>query len=135
MKNIIIFGILLLALTSCMEDRENYVRYTGWINIDSLSVPEGAVLGETIDIFVKGGAPNGCWSGLGLNFKKENDSTYYINGTGVYERRDGICTDVYQIVDSVFYLKTTRAGTIKFIAQSANDKQIIDSVFVVQPGK
>lgn len=117
-------------LTSCLDEGSNYLKYTGWINIDSLQVQDSAIVGESVSVMVKGGAPNGCWSALELYMNKENDSVYLINGSGIFESDNGVCTDVYQIVDSTFTFKPSREGVYKFYGQSPGKSPKIDSLVV-----
>lgn len=128
--------VLLLLLTpllfaSCLKEGSNYIKYSGWINIDSLSLPDTVIQNQNINIYALGGAPNGCWSQLELQLQKQGDSIVIITGTGTYESTDGICTEIYPIVDSVFTYKAVDTGLIKFYGLSRDNTKIIDSLVVI----
>lgn len=118
-------------MSSCLKEGSNHIKYSGYINLNTLTVPDSATVGEDVEIKVKGGAPNGCWSDLELTMQKENDTLYNIAGVGVYESWDGLCTDIYPLVDSTFTFKPSKAGTYKFVAYSANNTRLIDTLHVV----
>jgi hypothetical protein len=120
-----------LLFASCLKEGTNYIKYSGWINIDSISLPDTAIQGENIDLYAMGGAPNGCWSGLELQLQKQGDSIVIITGTGTYESTDNICTEIYPIVDSVFTYKAVDTGVIKFIGLSRDNSRKLDSLVVV----
>lgn len=124
-----------LLFASCLKEGSNYIKYSGWINIDSISLPDTAVQGENIDIYALGGAPNGCWSGLELQLQKQGDSIVLIAGTGTYESTDGICTENYPLVDSVFTYKAVDTGVIKFFGLSRDNTRIVDSLIVLPSKK
>lgn len=131
MKKMILFLVLPLLMTSCLDKGSNYTRFTGNINIDKMTLPDSASIGDTIQIAVKGGAPNGCWSELELTMNELNDSLIAFSGIGLFESTDGICTEIYQTVDSSFDFIPKKAGKWQFYAYSANNKSIIDSLVVV----
>lgn len=122
--------VLPLLLTSCLEEGSNYTKFTGYINIDKMTLPDSASVGDTIQIAVKGGAPNGCWSNLELTMTKLNDSLVSFTGIGLFESTDGICTEIYQTIDSSFDFIPKTPGKWQFYAHSANNKYIVDSLFV-----
>lgn len=131
MKKLFFIILIPVLFTSCLDEGSNYLKYTGWINVDSVQIQDSAVVGESVPIIVNGGAPNGCWSALELFLNKESDSVYLINGSGIFESDDGVCTDVYQIVDSTFIFKPSKQGVYKFYGQSPGKTPIIDSLIVV----
>ncbi|HLN53089.1 MAG TPA: hypothetical protein VK212_05230 [Lentimicrobium sp.] len=130
-KLALLSATMLLITTSCLKEGTNYVKYTGNINIDTLLVQDTARLGDTVDISVRGGAPNGCWSNLELMLTKENDSLVFLTGIGLFESRDGICADIYQNIDSVFSYKPADTGKIVFIGWSPGDRIVKDSLYVL----
>ncbi len=131
MRNLIILILLPLFLSSCLEKSTNYARFTGNINIDKMTLPDTVGVGDTIQVQVKGGAPNGCWSDLELVMSQKNDSLIVVSGIGLYESTDGICTQVYQTIDSSFSFRPTKPGVYQFYAYSANLRDILDSLVVV----
>lgn len=131
MKKLVFIFAFPLLLTSCLKEGSNYVSYTGYINIDQMSVTDTARVGDVVQVFARGGAPNGCWSDLELIMSKQNDSLVYITGIGHFESNDGICTDIYQILDSTFNYKAMKPGIIKFVGQSPNDSLLIESLIVL----
>lgn len=131
MKKIALFLFLPLLLNSCLDTGGNYMKYDGWIYTDQVSIPDTAQLGDSISLYVKGGAPNGCWYNLMLNLTKQSDTLYYIAGTGTYESTDGLCTEIYQVVDTNFIFKPLSAGKYMFIAQSPGRPDIKDSLIVI----
>lgn len=131
MKKLVFIFALPLLLTSCLKEGSNYISYTGYINIDQITVPDTARVGDVVQISARGGAPNGCWSDLELIMTKQNDSVVNITGIGHFESTDGICPDIYQILDSTFSYKAAKPGTIKFVGQSPGDRLIIDSLIVL----
>lgn len=128
----LLYILLPLLLSSCLEEGSSHVKYTGWINVDEYTLPDTAVINEYITIPVKGGAPNGCWSNLELQLTKESDSVVFITGTGIYESSTGICNEVYQLIDTVFEYKPAKEGVIRFTFFSPNQAEEIDSVIIVQ---
>ncbi|HLO90654.1 MAG: hypothetical protein ACM3ME_08230 [Chloroflexota bacterium] len=131
MKKLLFLLTATLVFSSCLKEGSNYIKYSGWIKIDSIALPDTARVGQTIDIYALGGAPNGCWSGLELQMQKQGDSLVYIAGTGTYESSDGICTEVYPTIDSVFTFKPADTGIIKFVGLSADNSKIVDSLVVL----
>ncbi len=131
MKKLVFIFAFPLLFTSCLKEGSNYVSYTGYINIDQMLVPDTARVGDVVQVFARGGAPNGCWSDLELIMTKQNDSLVYITGIGHFESTDGICTDIYQILDSTFSYKAMKPGTIKFVGQSPNDSLRVESLIVL----
>jgi hypothetical protein len=131
MKKVIFILVFPLLITSCLKEGSNYISYTGYINIDMVTVPDTARVGDLVEVFARGGAPNGCWSDLELFMSEQNDSVIIITGIGHYESTDGICTDIYQILDSTFTYKAEVPGKIKFVGQSPNNNIVIDSLIVI----
>lgn len=131
MKKVILLLLLPLFMSSCLEKGTNYTRFTGNINIDKMTLPDTARVGDTIQVLVKGGAPNGCWSDLELMMVQQNDSLVLVSGIGLFESTDGICTQVYQTIDSSFDFRPTTPGIYQFYAYSGNLRSIIDSLVVV----
>lgn len=131
MKKLFVLFLLPFIFSSCLEEGTNHVKYTGWIIIDEFSLPDTALVGQYINIPVKGGAPNGCWSDLELQLTKESDSTVYITGTGTFESTNGICNDIYQNTDTVFEFKPVKTGVLKFTAFSAGGSEEVDSLIVI----
>jgi len=131
MKKMIFLLIMSLIMSSCLDEGSNYTKFTGYINIDKMTIPDTTSVGDTIQVLVKGGAPNGCWSNLELILTEQNDSLVYITGIGLYESTDGICTEIYQTIDSSFDFHPTKSGVYQFYAQSGNYKHILDSLVVL----
>ncbi|MFA6949391.1 MAG: hypothetical protein WCQ70_01785 [Lentimicrobiaceae bacterium] len=131
MKKIALFLFLLLLLNSCLDTGGNYMKYDGWIYTDQISIPDTAIVGDSISLYVKGGAPNSCWYNLVLNLTKQSDTLYYIAGTGTYESTDGLCAEIYQVVDTNFIFKPLNAGKYMFIAKSPGQPDIKDSLIAI----
>lgn len=131
MKKIILLVLLPVLVSSCLKEGSNHIKYSGYININTLIVPDTGFVGEDVEIKVTGGAPNGCWSDLELTMQKENDTLYNIVGVGIYESWDGLCTDIYPLVDSTFTFEPSKAGIYKFVAYSSNNVRLIDTLHVV----
>lgn len=131
MKKYLFLLLSTLLLTSCLKEGSNYIKYSGWIKIDSLALPDTARVGQTIDIYALGGAPNGCWSGLELLMQKQGDSLVFIAGTGNFESTDGICADIYPTVDTLFSFRPSDTGVVKIIGQSMDNTRIVDSLIVL----
>jgi hypothetical protein len=132
MKKLLFIFLAPFLLTSCLDEGSNYLKYTGWINVDSLSLADSASVGDSVYVMVRGSAPNGCWSALELYMKKQNDSVYIINGSGTFESEDGICNQGLVIVDSSFLFKPVKEGKILFYGQSPDRLPLVDSLIVTQ---
>jgi len=135
MKRYLLLLLSLFLFTSCLKEGSNYIKYSGWIKVDSIALPDTAVQGQNIGIYALGGAPNGCWSNLELQLQKQGDSVVFITGTGTYESTDGICTEIYPITDTIFTFKASDTGVIKFIGLSPDNTQKIDSLVVIPAEK
>lgn len=135
MKKYVVLLLTSFLFTSCLKEGSNYIKYSGYIKIDSLALPDTAFVGQTIDIYTLGGAPNGCWSGLELHLQNQGDSLITIFGTGTYESTDGICTDIYPITDTIFSFKPADTGVVKFVGLSMDNERIKDSLIVLPTGR
>lgn len=135
MKKYLVLLLTAFVFTSCLKEGSNYIKYSGYINVDSMVLPDTAIVGQTVDVYVLGGAPNGCWYGLDLQLQNQGDSLVTIFGTGTYESTDGICTDIYPIVDTIFSFKPVDTGLVRFVAISMDNEKIKDSLVVLPSGR
>jgi hypothetical protein len=135
MKKVILLFIPLIALslTSCNLDGENYVRYYDFVSIQETNVPAHAVLGDTVSIFSRAAAPNGCWSELQFQMLEYNDSVFLIRATGLYESYEGICPEILVTKDSIFGFIPDTTGTFVFISQSPYRADRFDTLVVTLP--
>jgi len=128
---LLFLALLILAMVSCKLDGENYSRYYEFVNIDETIMQDSATVGDTVGIFVRAGAPNGCWSDLVINYYPFNDTIYLINSVGFYESYDGICPEIYVTKDSTFKFIADSAGTFIFASQSRTKPAKFDTLVVV----
>lgn len=136
MKKIaLLSAICLIIASSCLKEGSNYTRFSGYINVDSLSLQDTVILGDTVEINVIGGASNGCWSNLELLLTNPNDSMVLITATGLFESQDGICSNIYQTIDSVFTFKPADTGKIMVYGWSPGDRVISDSLIVLSSNR
>jgi len=135
MKKVILLCIPLfaIALASCTLDGENYVRYYDFVSIQETNVPDQAVPGDTVSIFSRAVAPNGCWSELEFQMLEYNDSVFLIRATGLYESHEGICPEILVTKDTIFGFIPDTTGTFVFISQSPYRADKFDTLVVSLP--
>ena len=133
MKKLVFLLLLPVAIVSCNLESESYSNYSDYIDIDTTMVPETAHVGDTVNIYSRSIAYNGCWSNLKLFYGKYNDTLYIINSRGVYESNDGICPEILVMCDSTFHFMPDTSGTFIFVSQSRNKPAIFDTLTVSYP--
>jgi hypothetical protein len=131
---------MILILASCNPVGESYDKFTGYVNIMETIIPDSGVVGQTIPVFARASAPNGCWSDLKIFFGKSEteDTIYGISATGLYESYNGLCTDIVISADTTFEFKPDSPGTYIFISYSSAFIPAYDSIFIkdsVQRGR
>jgi len=120
-----------LVFASCDLGGEHYSRYYDYVDIDVLSVPDSAMTGDTVPVYARAGAPNGCWSQLELYCYPYNDTLYLVNASGLYESHDGVCPEIYVTKDSTFRFIPDTAGVYIFAAQSRSKPVMFDTLVVM----
>lgn len=123
---------MLLILASCDPSGESYEKFTGYVSIVETNIPDSGVVGQTVPIFARASAPNGCWSDLKIYFGKSEtiDTIYGISSTGLYESQNGLCTDIIISADTTFGFKPDSSGTYIFISYSSALIPTYDSIFI-----
>lgn len=122
MKKIYGFLVLLAGLSACTPgDGKSYEKFTAFVDISSTIIPDSALLGQTVPVYVLASAQSGCWSDLNIQLGPTviSDTTFSISATGVYESYNGICAEVVVTHDTTFQFRPDSAGTYIFIAYSA----------------
>lgn len=119
-----------LAFISCDLGGENYARYYDYVDIDEMYIPDSAMVGDTVPVYARAGAPNGCWSELELYCYPYNDTLYLVNASGLYESHDGVCPEIYVTLDSTFRFIPDSAGIYIFVAQSKSKQGFTDTLVV-----
>lgn len=133
MKHTFLLLLATLLATSCVKlDGESYRKYSDYVNIMEVNMPDSAFIGDDIPIVVQAGAPNGCWSGLEVHIGRSTiyDSVFGFTATGLFESTNNLCAEVLVTKDSTFHFKTDTAGIYLFIAYSAAYQPIYDTLVV-----
>jgi hypothetical protein len=132
LKAFSLFMSMLLIFTSCNPTGESYDKFTGYVSIMETIIPDSGLVGQTIPVFARASAPNGCWSDLEIFFEKSetNDTIYGIFATGLYESYNGLCTDIVISADSTFSFKPGSSGTYIFISYSSALLHSYDTIFI-----
>lgn len=134
MKKIhLVFALFVLLAASCKIGGENYSRYYSYVNIDQTVVPDSASLGDTIDLYFRAGAPNGCWSGLQIYLYRYNDTIFVLEAIGLYESYEGICPEIYVTSDTIFRFVPDTARTYIFASHSATLNTKLDTLRIINP--
>lgn len=128
-----IFALFALLATACNIGGENYSRYYSYVNIDQTNVPDSAKVGDTVDLYFRAGAPNGCWSDLNIYLYPYNDTIFILEAIGLYESYDGICPEIYITSDTIFRFVPDTARTYIFASQSATLNTKLDTLHITNP--
>lgn len=128
-----VFVLLSVLAAACNIGGENYSRYYSYINIDETSIPDSARVGDTIDLYFRAGAPNGCWSDLQIYLYPYNDTIFIIEGIGLYESYDGVCPEIYITADTTYKFIPDTARTYIFASQSATLNTKLDTLHITNP--
>ncbi len=133
LKTFLNLFLLLILVASCNTKGESYTRYTGYISVVETSIPDSALPGQTVPVYVKATAPNGCWSDLKIYLERSvlTDTLYGITATGLFESSNGLCTQVLITADTTFEFKPDSAGTYIFVTYSSDLQAVYDTVYVV----
>ncbi len=123
---------LLLILASCDPAGESHEKFTGYVSVMETIIPDSGVVGQTVPVFARASAPNGCWSDLKIFLGKSvtDDTIYGISATGLYESYNGLCTDIIISTDTTFGFKPDSSGTYIFISYSSALIPSYDSIFI-----
>lgn len=124
---------LLLILASCNPTGDSYEKFTGYVSVIETIIPDSGVIGQTVPIFARASAPNGCWSDLKIFLGKSvtEDTIWGISATGLYESYNGLCTDIVISADTTFGFKPDSSGTYIFISYSSALIPSYDSIFIM----
>jgi|SRR6056297_710826 len=106
------FFILILFLSSCLED-DYHVRFTDFVNITEYSIPDSAMVDDTVIIEAKAEAYNGCWDNLYFDFQELTDSSYSLAAYGTYESY-GDCPEETVSINDVFEIIPNQTGKYIF---------------------
>jgi len=119
------FSILCLLtavfMLSCDLNGESHEKFTGYVSVVETILPDSAYTGQTIPVYARATAPNGCWSDLKLYLGKSvvADTVFGISATGLYESYNGLCTEILVSEDTTFNFIPDTAGTYLFISYSS----------------
>jgi len=131
--------LMALFIVSCDLNGESHEKFTGYVSVVETILPDSAYTGQTIPVYARAAAPNGCWSDLKLYLGKSvvADTVYGISATGLYESYNGLCTEILVSEDTTFNFKPDTAGTYLFISYSSLLVPTYDTLYVLDslPGK
>ena len=134
--NLFIINLMIAAfLVSCNLGGERYEKYTGYVSVVETIIPDSAVAGQTIPLYARATAPNGCWSDIKIHLGKATfaDTVYGISSTGLYESYDNLCFEILVSADTTFHFKPDSSGTYLFISYSSLLEPRYDTLYVVDP--
>ncbi|MHC1775172.1 MAG: hypothetical protein AB9834_07105 [Lentimicrobium sp.] len=119
----LILSLLVISAfsTSCDLQGESHEKYTSYVSITETTLPDSVIIGQTVPVYAKAMAPNGCWSDLTIFLGKSvlSDTIYAISATGLFESYNGICSEILITADTTFEFKPDTAGTFIFASYSA----------------
>lgn len=122
-KITLILGLLSLSIftNSCDLQGESHEKYTGYVSITETTLPDSAFIGQTVPVYAKAVAPNGCWSDLKIFLGKSvtADTIFAISATGLFESYNGLCSEVLISADTTFEFKPDTTGTFIFASYSS----------------
>ncbi len=124
--------LLPVMLVSCDLGGESHEKYTGYVSIVETVIPDSAYTGQTVPLYARAAAPNGCWSDLRIYLGKSvsSDTLYGISATGLYESYNGLCTEILVSRDTTFSFIPDSSGTYIFISYSSFLEPSYDTLFV-----
>ncbi|MBK6963390.1 MAG: hypothetical protein IPH20_05445 [Bacteroidales bacterium] len=116
--SLLLFSVI---ITSCELQGESHEKYTSYVSITETTLPDSVVIGQTVPVYAKAMAPNGCWSDLTIFLGKSvlSDTIYAISATGLFESYNGICSEILITADTTFEFKPDTVGTFIFASYSA----------------
>ncbi len=116
--SLLLFSVI---ITSCDLQGESHEKYTSYVSITETIVPDSALVGQTVPVYAKAVAPNGCWSNIRIFLGKSviADTIYAISSTGLYESYNGICAEILISADTTFEFKPDTSGIFIFASYSA----------------
>jgi hypothetical protein len=125
----IVTGILILLVTACSLQNENYVNITEAVPIINIEIPDSAKTLELVYINATAQETNGCWSNLHFNLEKKGEFEYYLSAIGNYESY-GTCADVIVSKDTTFEFIPSKAGSYLFRVFRSKQFVETDTIFV-----
>lgn len=131
MKKLVLFILFVTTLTGCTIDNDNQDSYSFEVSpIDSYTLPEKFILGNTYEIKLKYTRPTECHFFQGIYYDKNmNIRTIWIQ-TGVNTNQ--ICTQQIPPQSEIsfnFYVTNTGSYIFKFYkGKDADDKNIFEEV-------
>ena len=139
MKKLLYLFIIVL-LSSCLEDSDNYIRTTDLVPITEVTIPDSSGVADTIQITATAEANNGCWSNLRFQLdsiaNQNNNQTdtvatksYSLQAIGTYESH-GSCPQVIVTADTVLDVVTSQKGNYIFYVTKNSYTLQVDTVFV-----
>jgi hypothetical protein len=113
MRQLILLGILIL-IGSCTAKNDNHYFKTDVIEISHYTLPDSAVLFDTIKIEARAQEPNHCWYNLNFVLSKNSDSVYRLKAFGTFETFTGVCPTDSIFKDTIIDFIPIRKGKILF---------------------
>jgi len=95
-----VYLVLLVFISSCLGDNEYYVKRTDLVHITEVSIPDSAMVEDTVEITATAQENNGCWRDLNFSFQKVSDTIYALAAYGTFESY-GTCASVIVNQDTV----------------------------------
>ncbi|MBK6345189.1 MAG: hypothetical protein IPN08_04900 [Bacteroidales bacterium] len=133
LKLFISFLLVPFIIVSCDLNGESHEKYTGYVSVVETIIPDSAWTGQSVPVYARATAPNGCWSDLKLYLGKSvvADTVYGISATGLYESYNGLCTEVLISDDTTFNFKPEVSGMYLFISYSSILEPTYDTLYVL----
>lgn len=136
----LLYLFIIVLLSSCLEDGDNYIRTTDLVPITEVTIPDSSEVADTIQIMATAEANNGCWSDLRFQLdsvpnqnNNQTDTTstksYSLQAIGTYESH-GSCPQVIVTADTVLDVLTSQKGNYIFYVTKNSYTLEVDTVFV-----
>lgn len=136
----LLYLFIIVLLSSCLEDGDNYIRTTDLVPITEVTIPDSSEVADTIQITATAEANNDCWSDLRFQLdsvpnqnNNQTDTTstksYSLQAIGTYESH-GSCPQVIVTADTVLDVLTSQKGNYIFYVTKNSYTLEVDTVFV-----
>ncbi|MFO8236410.1 MAG: hypothetical protein R6U04_13515 [Bacteroidales bacterium] len=121
--------LLIFLLSSCFGDDGYYVKRTDYVSITEVSIPDSALVSDTVQIEATAQENNGCWRDLTFSFDSIADTTYMLSAYGIFES-EGICPEVIVTADTTIEFIPTKEGLYQFQIARNSYSSTIDTMIV-----
>ena len=110
-----------------MQDRIK--KFLAPLPVTEMLVPDSAKVQDTVAVYLKAEAPNGCWKFIVFNLDQNGSFDYEASALGAYEGF-GICPAVWVTRDTTIDILPGEKGTFIFTANENGFRILADTLVV-----